>query len=72
MNDEYVKAYENFYVQFDNALDTHGNVKNCGRATCIQLINSADTLEPSVKHGDLKTGFMNTESIIALMVKLSV
>ena len=53
----------NFKKLFNRAFDENGDVKACGRDNCKALIEISDILEPSKKHGDLKTGNMYINSI---------
>ena len=61
---------ERFYKLYGECFDDHNNVKNCGRNKCIELITLANEIEPNVKHGDDKNGFMEIKSIITLYDKL--
>lgn len=52
-----------FLEDYDRVFDEEGNVKNCGRGACIDLILSAFILDPSQSYGDSSTGYMNVENI---------
>ena len=59
-----------FLEQFNNVFKADNTVKACGRTECKKLINLANTLEPSVEHGNVKTGQMEIEKIINLRDKI--
>ena len=63
MSTEFLNLYSNVF--------TNDSVNNCGREMCRKLIKKANELEPEINHGDLKTGFMNIESIKNLKEKIS-
>ena len=54
---------ERFLGLYNLAFDSEGNVKNCGRAVCQELIILADQIEQGVRHGDSTSGMMDAESI---------
>lgn len=60
---------EIFKNLYSDIFDEKGNIKNCGRNKCKELIVLANSLEPNISHGNKKTGFMKTESIKSLRNK---
>lgn len=58
-----VKEFKSLYKQ---VFDENGNIKACGRETCIELIRAAAELDGKTKYGNLKTGFMNIDNLKAL------
>ena len=65
----YVRKFCNLYL---TVFDENGNVKNCGRALCQELILLADQIEQDVKHGDAYTGMMDTQNIKNLYKKVNI
>lgn len=61
---------EKFNNIYSSVFDEKGNVKNCGREMCRELIRIANTIEPGTKHGDLETGFMHEQTMTRLYKKL--
>lgn len=61
-----VKDYTNFINTYNEVFDKDNNIKTCGREKTMKLIREANDLEPSVHHGEVMTGFMNTTNIIKL------
>lgn len=61
---------EKLKVLYERVFTKNGEVKACGRYTCIDLILHCDKLEPEVSHGDFVTGFMRVESIKSLYRRL--
>ena len=61
---------EKLKVLYNRVFTKDGEVKACGRYTCIDLILHFDKLEPEVSHGDFVTGFMRTTSIKNLYNRL--
>lgn len=43
--------------------DTCGNVRACGRETCIELIEACSCRQPDIYFGNVETGQMNIEAI---------
>lgn len=52
-----------FLEQYKVVFDIEGNVKNCGREACRELIRRADEIDSGVSHGDLDTGYMDIVAI---------
>ena len=69
---------EEFLKLFNQVFDSNGNIKSCGRTTCMQLIQAAMKLDPNANKeyygvGDSessKRGFMNVQHIKALHDKI--
>lgn len=61
---------EKLKVLYNRVFTKNGEVKACGRYTCIDLIMHCDEIEPEVSHGDIVTGFMRTTSIKSLYNRL--
>lgn len=57
------KTRGRFLELYPDVFDGSGNIKNCGRARTVLLIELADGLEPGVRHGDPRTGLMDVDSI---------
>ncbi|MBR2290514.1 MAG: hypothetical protein IJ867_08105 [Clostridia bacterium] len=65
---------ERFLELFDQVFDSEGNVKPCGRATCIELMKLCMEIHPNLipdYYGDMdpsssKQGFMDVQHIKAL------
>lgn len=63
-----------FIEMYKEVFDTEGNVKNCGRVVCQQLITLANSLgkklgEP-LDFGNAKTGFVNVENMRKLYMRV--
>ena len=54
---------KNFLELYDLVFDKDGNVKNCGRNICKELIVNANNLDKTTSFGDTNTGFMHIENI---------
>ena len=61
MNKDELKT--RFLNEFNNVFDKDGNIKNCGRESCLALISKAEALKPDTYFGNMMTGFMNAENI---------
>ena len=48
-----------YYLAFNNK----GEVKNCGRNVCKELIKAAYKINNTTDYGNPETGFMNIENI---------
>jgi hypothetical protein len=57
---------EEFITEYKKVFNESNQIKTCGREECKRLIELADDIETSVKHGCTKTGMMNTDSIKTL------
>lgn len=58
------------YELYNDVFDENGNVKNCGRTKCINLIKLCKIIQCDENYGDMKTGFMQIDKIQALYKKL--
>ena len=63
-----VKTEENFGKIFHQVFDENGNVRNCGRQNCQELIAAAKAASPI--YGNEANGMMNVEAIKALYEEL--
>ena len=65
---------ERFLELFDQVFDQEGNVKPCGRAICVRLIEACQALAPNLDEAyygytdpnNPKRGYMNVHRIKAL------
>lgn len=55
-----------FLEAWDAVFDGDGNIRSCGREATKALIRLADGIEPSVRHGNPETGFMDLDAMRAL------
>lgn len=49
---------------FELVFDGDNNVKLCGRKTTIKLMEELHKIHPEEDFGDMKTGFMNVETVL--------
>lgn len=49
---------------FNLAFDENNNLKPCGRKITIQLMEELSKLYPEENFGNIKTGFMNVETVL--------
>ncbi len=61
---------EKFEILYNRVFTKDGDIKACGRYTCIDLIMHCNEMEPEIEHGDLVTGFMRTTTIKSLYNRL--
>lgn len=61
-----------FLEDYDKVFTSDGEIKNCGRGACIDLILSASKINPFVSYGDSFTGIMNVENIKKLRAEIGV
>ena len=54
---------KSFKEKYDRVFHENGEVKLCGRAACIELMQALEELYPEESSGDTTTGFMNVEKI---------
>ena len=57
-----IEKFKNKYI---DVIDSNGDIKTCGRDNCEELIKLAQKIKPG-NYGDLKTGFIKKENLIAL------
>ena len=62
---------EEFKLLYNDVFNNDGSIKNCGRTKCIQLIELSMKLKPNIDFGNIRTGFLNIENIIALYKELN-
>ena len=67
LSDEKQELIKNFNRLYDEVFDTDGNIKACGRAKCIELINAAEKIKSIwLIHADMgneTTGYINVNQI---------
>lgn len=49
--------------KYKKVFDNSGNVKNCGRDVCKELIVACMERWPGIDFGDVESGMMNVENI---------
>ena len=49
--------------KYKKVFDKDGNIKACGRNTCIDLIKGLEEEYPGVDFGNNKTGFLNVDAV---------
>ncbi len=54
---------EDFLYLYNEVFDEEGNIKNCGRKKCQELIEKCQEIDPGVFYGELNRGFMNIDAI---------
>ena len=59
-----------FLEQYKVVFDENNAVRLCGRANCKKLISIANEIDPFEDYGNIETGFMNVENLIALSKKI--
>lgn len=59
-----------FLEIYAKVFDENGNIKNCGRTVCIQLISLAKQVGTDEDYGNADTGFINVEPMKALYEKI--
>lgn len=60
------KQFQNLKSLFDKVYTFDGETRACGRAKCIELIETATKMYPGTYFGDLKTGKMNFWRLLEL------
>lgn len=59
-----------FKSLYNEVFDTEGNIKICGRAKTMELIEEAESIKSGVDFGNPETGFMNVDNIKKLYKEL--
>lgn len=49
---------------FNLVFDEQNNIKPCGRQTTIKLMEELSRIYPDENFGNIKTGFMNIETVL--------
>ena len=57
---------DNLKELYDKCFDEQGNIKQCGRQNCINLILACQKIGGR-NYGDIETGYMNVDAIKHLM-----
>lgn len=67
LSNEKKELIKDFSRLYDEVFDTDGNIKACGRAKCIELINAAEKIKSIwMMHeamGNETTGYINVNQI---------
>ena len=60
---ENVNIYDKFKNLYNKVFDNNGNIKACGRESCINLIIVSGQIDETVYYGNSDTGVMNVANI---------